>query len=305
MAVDPSRLLVLLAIREQGSVTRAAEQTGRTPPAVSQQLARLEAEVGAQLVERLPHGARLTPLGTRLADHAERIADAVRRADAETADYLDRHRNRLRLGAFPTAGLALLPDVLAALRHRHPDAELSVVDLGPVEGMALVGSHELDLALVGEYGTPLDAPPGVRLAPLIDDPVHAVLPTDHRLADHPAVRLADFADEPWAAAPRTLPNRRQLEEATRAQGFLPNVPFESESYAVAEAVVSAGVAVAFIPRLAISGTSGTVHRPLAEPGLFRRIHAVVPASAGHAPLTEVCLRLLENLCAELAERFGG
>ncbi|GAA2778446.1 LysR family transcriptional regulator [Saccharopolyspora taberi] len=302
--MDPARLLVLLAVRDQGSVTRAAEHLGRTPPAVSQQLARLEAEAGAQLLDRRPHGARLTPLGQRLADHAERIADALRRAADDTADYLDQHRDRLRLGAFPTAGLALLPEVLAALRHRHPEAELSVVDLGPVEGLALVAEHELDVALVGEYGIPLEPPAGVRLIPLIDDPIHAVLPTGHPLADRPRPRLGDFATDAWACAPPDLPNRAQLERTTRAQGFLPTAPFESESYAVAEAVVSAGVAVSFIPRLAISGTAGTVHRPLAEPELFRRIHAVVPASTRHAPLTSVCLRLLEDICADLTARFG-
>ena len=301
--MDPARLLVLLAVRDQGSVTRAAEHLRRTPPAVSQQLARLEEEVGAQLVDRLPHGARLTPLGLRLADHAERIADALRRASEDTADYLDQHRARLRLGAFPTAGLALLPDVLAALRHRHPEAELSVVDLGPVEGLALVADHALDLALVGEYDRPLEPPAGVRLIPLLDDPIHAVLPVGHPLADEPRPRLSDFAEDAWACAPRELPNRMQLERATRAQGFLPTVPFESESYAVAEAVVSAGVAVAFIPRLAVSGTAGTVHRPLAEPDLFRRVHAVVPASSRHAPLTAVCLRLLEDLCTDITARF--
>ncbi|MBB5155312.1 DNA-binding transcriptional LysR family regulator [Saccharopolyspora phatthalungensis] len=126
---------MLLAIREQGSVTRAAEQLRRTPPAVSQQLARLEKAVGAQLVERYAHGVRLTPLGTRLAEQAERIAAALSDATDEAARFRDEHRNRLRVGAFPTAGLALLPETLAALRHRHPGAALSVVDLGPAEGI--------------------------------------------------------------------------------------------------------------------------------------------------------------------------
>jgi DNA-binding transcriptional LysR family regulator len=299
--LDPSRLLVLLALREQGSVTRAAEQLGRTPPAVSQQLARLENEVGAQLVDRHAHGVRLTPLGVRLAEQADRIAAALSDATDDAAHFRDEHRNRLRLGAFPTAGLALLPEALAALRHRHPDAELSVVDLGPYEGIDRVAAHQLDLALVGEYDEPLDAPPGVRLVHLADDPVHAVVPGEHPLAGRVAPRLADFREDAWACAPPNLPNRRQLENAARAEGFAPKVTFEFESYAVAEAVVSAGVAVSFIPRLAITDPPGTLHRPLAC-GLHRRIHAAVPASTRHAPLTDVFLRLLQDSCADLTQR---
>jgi DNA-binding transcriptional LysR family regulator len=299
--LDPSRLLVLLALRDQGSVTRAAEQLDRTPPAVSQQLTRLEQEVGAQLVERHAHGVNLTPLGMRLADRAERIAAALHEASEDAARFRDEHRNRLRLGAFPTAGLALLPDALAALRHRHPDAELSVVDLGPYEGIGRVAAHQLDLALVGEYTEPLESPPGVRLVHLIDDPIHAVLPSDHRNADVTAPHLADFRTDAWACAPATLPNRRQLEAAARAEGFTPHVAFEFESYAVAEAVVSAGVAVSFIPRLAITHRPGTRHRPLA-PRLTRRIHAVIPTDTRHAPLTDVFLTLLHTLCAELTDR---
>lgn len=303
MALDPTRLLLLLTIRDQGSITRAAELTGRTPPAVSQQLARLEHEVGSRLVQRHPHGAELTALGSQLAAHAERIAGALHQADEEIARHYGEHDNRLRLGAFPTAGLALLPEALAALRHRHPRAELSVIDLGPVEGITLVEAKELDIGLVGEYTEELAAPDGVRLIPLVHDPILAVLPSDHPLADTPAdqpLRLVDFAHDPWACAPPELPNRRQLDRIARAAGFHPRTPFESESYAVAQAVVSAGVAVAFIPRLALSDTPGTVHRPLAEPQLFRRVHAAV-SSADQAPLTPVFLRLLHSVCSGLDE----
>ncbi len=305
MALDPSRLLLLPSIREHASITRVAERTGRTPPAISQQLARLEREVGASLVERHPHGARLTPLGEKLAKHADRMAEALQNATEVADHYLHEHRNRLRLGAFPTAGLALLPDALAALRHRHPDAELSAVDLGPVEGIDLVADHQLDLALVGEYSEPIDTPPGVELIRLLDDPIHAVLPAGHPLAkssQEQALRLVDFADDSWACAPKALPNRRQLEQAARAQGFTPEAPFETESYAVAEAVVSAGVAVAFIPKLAISRIPGALQRKLTGPTLTRRIHAVIPTSTQHTPLTGVFLKLLQDICAEIADQ---
>ena len=307
MSLDPHRLLLLPAIRDEGTITLAAARIGHTPPAVSQQLARLEREAGAPLVERHPRGARLTRLGTRLAEHADRIAAELGGARDETARYLREHRDRLRLGAFPSAGLALLPDALAALRHQQPNAELSVIDLGPTEGMELVAEHQLDLALVGEYAEELDVPGGVELIPLLRDPMHVVLPANHPHAASPArPRLADFAFDSWACAPRTLPNRRQLEQAARAREFTPRVPFEPESYAVAEALVSAGVAVAFLPRIAINGRSGTRQRPMADPDLSRRIHAAIPTSTRHVPLTAVFLRLLRDVCGEFDdEAFDG
>ncbi|GAB2665638.1 LysR family transcriptional regulator [Saccharopolyspora gloriosae] len=298
--MDPAKLLLLIALRDGGSITRAAELTGRTPPAVSQQLARLERAAGTGLVERLPHGVRLTPLGARLAEHADQIARVLHDAEEDRARHLGLHRNRLRIGAFPTAGVRLLPEALAALNRLRPDSEISVVDLGPVEGNALVAERELDLALVAEYDEPLRAPAGVRLIPLLDDPVLAVLPERHHAATAsaaPGRTLRDFAAAAWACAPRDLPNRRQLDALARVEGFTPRVPFESESYAVAQAVVSAGVAVAFLPRLAIGEVPGTVSRALAEPALFRRVHAALPADSP-AELTGVFLDLLREVCAE-------
>ena len=299
MSLDPHRLLLLPVIRDEGTITLAAARTGRTPPAISQQLARLEAEVGAALVERHAHGARLTRLGTRLAEHADRITAELREAHDDASRHLREHRDRLRLGAFPSAGLALLPDALAALRHRHPDAELSVVDLGPTDGMTLVAEHQLDLALIGEYAEALDVPSAIELVPLLQDPLHAVLPADHPHANTPTPRLADFAPDAWACAPKTLPNRRQLEKAARTRNFTPRVPFEPESYAVAESLVSAGVAVAFIPRIAVGARAGTHHRRLADPELFRRIYAAIPTNTQHAPLTPIFLRLIHDVCRDL------
>lgn len=298
MDLDPGRLLVLVTVGELGGVTRAARALGRTPPAVSQQLARLERDVGAQLVERHAQGVWLTPLGRRMSRHAKEIQLAVKRAAEDAADHLARHRDRLRLGAFPTAGLRLLPEALAALRHRRPDTELSVVDLGPHEGLDLVADRELDLALVAEYAEPLAAPTGVALVHLLDDPVHAVLPEEHPLAgDVGPSALSDFAADAWACAPPHLPNRTQLERAARAAGIEPTVPFEPESYAVAQALVSAGVAVSFVPELAITAHPGTRHRRL-EPLLARRIHAAIPADTRFAPLTELFVELLRDVSTE-------
>ncbi|MFR9729635.1 LysR family transcriptional regulator [Saccharopolyspora sp. MS10] len=295
--MDPVRLLLLVSLRESGSITRAADLTGRTPPAVSQQLAKLEREVGAGLVERLPHGVRLTPLGERLAAHADRLAQVLRDAEEDRARHLDLHRTRLRLGSFPTAGVRLLPEALAALNRRHPSSEVSVVDLGPTEGSALVADGELDLALVAEYDEPLHAPTGVRLIPLLDDPILAVLPERHFAVAGKRCTFRNFAGDAWACAPPDLPNRRQLDNLARAAGFTPRVPFESESYAVAQAVVSAGVAVAFLPRLAIGEVPGTVTRPLAPPAPFRRIHAALPTGSP-AALTTVFLDLLRQTCTD-------
>lgn len=191
-----------------------------------------------------------------------------------------------------------MPEALTALRHHHPSAELSVVDLGPTEGSALVAEGELDLAIVGEYAEPLEQPPGVEHVHLVDDPIHAVMPDEHPKARTGELRLREFADDPWASAAANLPNRRQLDAVAAAEGIAANVPFESESYAVAQAIVSAGVAVTFVPRLALTHAAGTVHQPMTEPNLFRRVHAAVPSDTRHCPLTPLFLRLLHGVRAE-------
>jgi DNA-binding transcriptional LysR family regulator len=306
MPLNSSQLHLLRAVRQEGSLARAARALGLTPPAVSQQLARLEREVGSPVVERGARGTSLTRLGVLLAAHGDRVASELASAEETVAEFMGTHAYRLRLGAFPSAAVALLPEALTALRYRHPDAELSVVDLASDGGPELVASGELDFALTASYGQPPLIGDGVRLAHLLTDPLRAVLPGDHPMAQGlpgRSVRLDALRSDAWVCGIAGRPARAQLEAAAAKLDFAPYVPFQTESYDVAQALAASGVAVAFVPRLAVLDSPATRSRRL-QPALTREIYAALPTSTSHVRLAAELLTVMRKICAGLRHQGG-
>src|SRR5579862_3156000 len=122
--MDVRRLRVLQAVVESGSVSAAASALDYTPSAVSQQISALEREVGAELLERVGRGVRPTDAALLLCQHAERVLGAIEEAEAALSALRAGKLGRLRLGAFPTAGSALVPEAIAAFERIHPGVRL-------------------------------------------------------------------------------------------------------------------------------------------------------------------------------------
>ncbi|MFT4011258.1 MAG: LysR family transcriptional regulator [Nocardioidaceae bacterium] len=305
MPLTSSQLALLVEIQRTGSLARAALNLTVTPPAVSQQLAKLERDIGAALVERGARGARLTTLGERMAEHGARVLAELDAAQEEASHFIGAHLNRLRVGAPPSVSTALLPEALAAARYRSPSAELSVVDIMSDAGPELVAAGVLDLALSAQY-TELPHQQLVDLHHLADDPMRVVLPDDHPLAEDAKtpLALAELADEHWASGPPGRPSRVQLDDAAADEGFVPKVPFVTESYDVSQSLANAGVAVALVPRLALNQELGTVARPLLRP-LARRLFAVAPTSLEHLPLAPEFLKDLAQTARSTTHRPAG
>jgi molybdate transport repressor ModE-like protein len=302
MALSSSQLAVLVEIRRTGSLARAALNLAVTPPAVSPQVARMEKVVGSPLVTRGARGARLTTLGASLADHGERVLAELAAAQETAAEFVGAHDRRLRVGAFPSAAVALLPVALASLRLRFPDSELSVTDLPSDGGAELVARGDLDLALTASYrGVPRRD--GLRFAHVHSDPLHLVVPDDHRVAGRDRVRLAVLAQETWVSGLAQRPSRAQLDDCAADAGFVPRVAFQTESYDVAQALVAAGVAIALVPRLALVHRPGTVVTTL-EPALTREIYAVLPGGGDEVRLAGELLRVVGQICATLGDDEG-
>src|SRR5689334_10597147 len=122
--LDVVRLRVLAAVARHGSVTEAARALGYAQPSVSHHLARLEAETGSRLVQRVGRGVRLTDAGRTLAERAEEILGRIDAAEAELAAHTGLRAGRVRLAAFPSALGTFVPLAAAAFAEAHPDVEL-------------------------------------------------------------------------------------------------------------------------------------------------------------------------------------
>jgi molybdate transport repressor ModE-like protein len=311
MLADPGQLRLLALIERHGSLSAAAQALGLTPAAVTQQVARAERDWQAPLVRRGPRGATLTAAGALLAAHGRAIDAETHRAAADLAALLGQLSLRLRIGAFQAAALHLLPPALTALRHRHPDADLSIIDITSDRGVPAVAAGELDLTLIASWDAPPTAPEHVRIRRLLDDPMVLVLPDDHPLATQQqhqaAIPLGHLRDEAWVTIRAGHAARAQFDHAAATAGFTPKIRFETESYDVAQALVATGIGIALVSRLALTHLRGTTHRALTPSGqrdqLHRQLHTVAPADTTLTPLVAVFLQLLHDVATDITTRY--
>lgn len=272
MALDAGRVRVLVEVAHAGSIAAAAARMGFTPSALSQQLTKLEREVGVPLFERGRTGTRLTGPGRVLLEHGERVLGELRAAEEAVRAAAGDEPQRIAVGAFSTAARTLLPRALAALKEGRPGIRTSLVDVEPPGGYGLVAARELDLLVTHRYpGVALPAVRGLRRRLLLRDPLRLVLPRDHRLATAPEITFADVADEDWVSGAPGVPNRVCLESLGPV-----HVGYETSDYEVTLALVAAGLGVSLVPASLLAGQRAVVARDLRGQAPVREVHVVHP-----------------------------
>src|SRR4051794_25937522 len=144
--LDVRRMKVLREVAARGSFSAAAEALSFTQSAVSQQVAALERETGAKLVERRPRGVRLTDAGQALVDHADAILARIDAAEDELAAIAGLGGGRLRLACFQSAGATLVPRAVAEFHGRHPEVDLGMIEAEPDDAREPVSCGQIDFA---------------------------------------------------------------------------------------------------------------------------------------------------------------
>jgi DNA-binding transcriptional LysR family regulator len=300
--LNPLRLQLLREVVRQGSFSAAADALAYTQSAVSQGIARLEAETGATLVVRDRKRVRPTAAGAALLDHADTILAAIEAAEAELDAVLGIRAGRLRVASFPSAGSTIMPLAVALFRARHPGVSLSLAEGEPEEIAPRIRGGELDLALLFQFpGVRERLGTGLRTVDLLEDPMDVALPAQHRLAEKRALRLTDLSGEDWVQTSASSPCARHVVRLCLAAGFEPNVTFESDDYETIQGLVAAGVGVALIPRLALTNVHpGIVIRSLAPRNPVRQVIAATPSGAAVAPAADSMLAILSDLADDYA-----
>jgi molybdate transport repressor ModE-like protein len=298
LSVD--RLRVLRAIASSGSVKAAADGLRVTTSAVSQQMAKLEQEVGQRLLERSGRGVRLTDAGERLVRHAERILSAVEAAEAELAERRGAIAGPLSITAFATAARGLVPPALRALARLHPALEIELTELEPGEAVPLVSQGHVDLALSQDwFNVPLAVPDGLVRSPLLDDIADVALPADHPLAGREVIELGEVAREPWISWPRGWICHDWLLHTLRSQGLEPRIAHKAGEHHTQLALVAAGLGIAASPRLGRHPIPAGVCIAAVRPALRRHIYGVWRADAARRPAIRVALKALRDAAARL------
>jgi DNA-binding transcriptional LysR family regulator len=297
--LDVRRMRVLREVAAQGSFSAAAEALSFTQSAVSQQIAALERESGAKLVERGARGIRLTPAGQALVSHADAILARLDDAEQELAAIAGLKGGRLRTASFQSAGGTLVPRALAEFHRRHPDVDLSASTAELPEAHEQLRAGEIDVAIVMDF----EAQPllfgDLDTEHLLDDPYFLTLPSNHRLAEKRAVALKDLADEDWInSCPGTSCDQVVL-GACRAAGFEPHVVIECDENEQMQACVAGGLGVALWPQLALAHVRpGIVVKPVAGEQVLRHVHAATLSGAYRSPAVEAMLGILRETADE-------
>lgn len=294
---------VLREVAVRGSFSAAAEALSFTQSAVSQQIAALEREAGAVLVERSARGVRLTEAGEAVVRHADAILARLAEAEAELEAIAGLRGGRLRMASFESGAATLMPLAIADFRERHPLVELSLSLWESEDVIPRLRAGDLDLALVED---PHERPPGIdriELVHLLDDPMYLLLPKRHPLAGKAKVRLRELADDAWIQGQQntTCACNRLTLRACQAAGFEPRVAFESNDWTAVQGLVAAGVGVALIAELGTSTVrDDIVIRDLGGQVDSRRVYAAVPAGGYRSPAATEMLETLQ----EVARRYS-
>jgi molybdate transport repressor ModE-like protein len=302
--LDVRRMRVLREVAQHGSFSAAAEALSFTQSAVSQQIAALEREAGATLVERSARGIRLTDAGRALVRHTETILGSLAEAEAELEAIAGLRGGRLRMASFESAGATLMPLAIATYKQRHPAVELSLSLAEPDDSVPRLKSGELELALCfGVQGLPEPGDDGIERVHLLDDPLYLALAADHALARKRNLRLADLASDPWIEGSPGCACSGMLRRACEQAGFTPHIAFESDDYAAIQGFVAAGVGVALIAELALTTVrDDIVIRSLGRETPLRRIHAAVLAGGYRSPATVAMLEILTDVAGRYRPR---
>lgn len=265
--LDLARLRVLVAVARTGSVTAAAEALHYAQPSVSHHLAKLEAEAGIPLVQRVGRGVQLTDAGRLLVERAEEILGQVQSVHAELAAHAGLRAGRVRLAAFPSALATLVPDAAARLARDHPDIELALTEAEPPAALAALRNGEVDAALVFEHDSPVRGDHrNTTLVPVLDEPMYVITPADRE----PAPTLDAYATDRWIAG-----CARCRAYLLSVCDFTPDIRFETDDYVAVQALVAAGLGVSVLPGLALRAHRHPGVRSRELPGARRRVSVAV------------------------------
>ncbi|MFJ6636060.1 LysR family transcriptional regulator [Streptomyces sp. NPDC091376] len=278
------RLRTLDALARHGSVSAAADGLHVTTSAVSQQMAKLEREVGQQLLAKYGRGVRLTDAGRLLADHAARILSQVELAQADIEAQRGQVVGEVRVGAFPTAARGLFPAALAALRADHPELRVRTSELEPEHAVRHVIRGDLDLAVALDWSNKrLPVPGGLAREQLMDDAADVAMPADHPLAGRAEVDLEDFANDEWVSWPEGEFCYEWLMFTLRAKGIEPRIAHMAGEHHTQLALIAAGFGVCVTPRLGRGPVPDGVRLVPVRQKTLRHIYAIWRTDADRRP----------------------
>jgi DNA-binding transcriptional LysR family regulator len=264
------QLRYLVALAEERNFTRAAAREHIAQPALSQQIRRLEHEVGLALVERTTRRVALTDAGEVLVARARRVLAEIEAARTELESLSGVHTGHVQVGTMHTMGPIDLSLPIGIFNNRHPRVEITVRDQSSEELAEMLRVDELDVAFLSV--TERIESHGLGLHQLVSEELVVVLPSEHPLSSRHRIRMAELAEERFITFRPGARLRELLVGAGQSAGFEPVVALESNETHLIRRLVARGLGVAVLPRSDAVGPGAEVAvATLIEPALSRDI----------------------------------
>jgi LysR family transcriptional regulator, hydrogen peroxide-inducible genes activator len=268
--VELHQLRYFCAVAETGSFSRAAEHSHVSQPSLSQQILKLESELGARLFDRLGRSVRLTEVGKTFLPRARAVLRELEAARGDVVESKDSISGHVIVGVIPTVAPYFLPPVLAVFSQRFAESTVTVVEeITPVLLERLrAGTIDVAILALPVRGHEFEA------LPLLTEPLFAALPRKHRLARRATVALRDLRREPFLLLRDGHCFRENTVAACDRARVSPQVVFESGQFSSLLGLVGAGVGVSLVPAMAVDRRSAVRFVRLSDPAATRTIGAL-------------------------------
>jgi LysR family hydrogen peroxide-inducible transcriptional activator len=292
--MEVHQLRYFCAVAKHGTFTRASEVEHVAQPSLSQQILKLEAELGSRLFDRLPRSARLTVFGKAFLPKAERILRELEEAKTELQEMAGNEKGDVVVGIIPTIAAYLLPKLLKGFAARHPLITLKIIeDITPT---LLQRLHDgtIDMAIAALPITEGD----LASEELFEEKFYAVLPKTHRRASSKSISLTDLNREPFLLLKEGHCFRDSLIAACHKSKVTPSVVFESGQFATILAMVSAGMGVSAVPAMAVQPQAGCTFIPISGKHSTRKVGIISSRNHYQSRAQRLLMKQMREACQQ-------
>jgi LysR family transcriptional regulator, hydrogen peroxide-inducible genes activator len=294
--MEMHQLRYVVAVARAGNFSRAAEQCHVSQPSLSQQIQKLEEELGERLFDRMKRQVKLTPCGETFLPRALKILEEADVAKREASDAHKLLRGRVVVGVLPTIAPYLLPSVLVDFAKKFSGVEIIVHEDTTAQLLKLANACEIDFAVASR---PI---PDRRMEvkDLFTEELHVALPPRHSLTRKRTVRLTDLEKEPFIVMKEGHCLGDQVLSFCERRDLNPTISFRSAQLETIQALVHSGVGISLVPAMAArkKRAGSPEYRSLVSPKPERKIVAIWPKQR---PLSRAANELLKQIIAKSKE----
>ncbi|SOE48145.1 Transcriptional regulator, LysR family [plant metagenome] len=288
----------LLAVQTK-SFTHAASLLGVTQPSFTALIADLESVLEVKLFERTTRQISLTAAGVEFRDRIERPMADLEEAYRSMQDLASVRRGAVVIGALPSTSLTLVPPALGALRQQHPKLQIRVVEAHNDELIAMLRTNQIEFALA----TLLSDAPDLKFSPLVADAFFAVYPSRHPVGQLPSLHWEDLTPLDLVLLAQGSSARHQFDRAVISDKAATGLRYDVTHMTTAVRLVSQGLGVAVLPRLALPslGLGSLRSRPIEDESARRTIGVLHRQDRLLSPAAQALVDTLRQAAVEIEQ----